>query len=139
MGVLYVNYEYFCLNNTRIYMDINLDTVLTALSIFSKTDAKYFHSCLGIDDKKAEMLLTWAEDVVNGYLDLDAEWDVPDVIRDLLVSAKFHSLNSPQALYMILHGYFCLASVLERDNDYFCLSEHITAEDIQQNINNNTN
>ena len=115
-------------------MNIDIDNIITALSIFSKTDAKFFHSTLGIDDATAEKILVWAEDIVNEYIKLEEGWDVPDVISDLLIATKFHRLNSPQALYLLLHGYYCLASALE-PADFFNLSEMAKSGDFPTGVN----
>ena len=137
MGVLYVNYEYLCLKEVRMQIDIEI--IIATLEVFSNDGSKFFHNCIGINDEDAPDIIANAENIVNGYMERTDDWEVTDVIGDLLVATKFYHLNSPQALFLLLHGYHCLALCLEPDNDYFCLSEHITAEDIQQNINNNTN
>ena len=116
-------------------MTIDIDNIITVLSIFSKTDAKFFHNTLGISDKDAELILIWAEDIVDGYIKIEEEeWDVPDVISDLLLSCKFHNLNSPQALLLLLHGYHVLSSVLE-PSDFFNLSEMAKSEDFPTGVN----
>ena len=115
-------------------MNIDIEAVIQALEIFTTDESKYFHTCLGIKDNDANMILTWSEEIVNDYLSLDSGWDVPDVITDLLLATKFHGLNSTQALYFLMHGYYTLASQLE-SADFFVVGENLKAKDLPASSN----
>lgn len=115
-------------------MVIDIEAVIQASDIFHDTEAEFFHNSWGISDDDAGELMEIAEGVVYDYIERDDDdWDVNEVVKDLLLRVKFHRLNSVKALFLLLHGYHFLASHVE-PTDFFQI-DGVHAGNIQIDLN----
>lgn len=95
-------------------MDMNIDSIINTISAFKSIEGDYFHNALGINDKRAAQIMETGEGIVYNYLEgSDDEWEVEDVVSDLLWACKLHSLASNETLFFLCYSYNFLAAHIE--------------------------
>jgi len=95
-------------------MDMNLDSIIDTIAVLRETEEKYYHNSLGIKDERSLQLMELAENIIYDYLESESDdWQVEDIISDLLWACKFHAMKSTEILYFMCYGYNFLASHIE--------------------------
>jgi hypothetical protein len=95
-------------------MDMDIDSIINTIKAFKDSEGDYYHNALGINDQRASRLMDIGEGIVYNYLEgQDDEWEVEDIMSDLLWACKFHTMMSNEMFFFICYSYNFLAGHIE--------------------------
>jgi hypothetical protein len=95
-------------------MNMDIDSIINTISAFKDIEGDYYHNALGIKNERASVLMDLGEGIIYNYLEgSDEEWEVENVMSDLLWACKLHSLASNEVFFFLCYSYNFLAGHIE--------------------------
>jgi len=94
-------------------MQIDLDAITQAISIFSSSANNYAHNDMGISDNRAKWLMEAGEDIVGSFLEIeeddeDSDWTISDVVSTMIEFINQNKVSQSEALFFLMHSYWLL-------------------------------
>ena len=94
-------------------MQIDLEAITKAVTIFSSSSNSYAHNDFGITDARAKWLMESGDNLVTDFLEIEEDdenydWTVSDVVCSMIEFIRLNKMSQSEALFFLMHSYWLL-------------------------------